>query len=83
MDRFLDIEIEHDLEILAGDGSALQLGQVSAHCVEQREDAEERAGLMGQLQHQAGAVGAGINFGFVGNADKTGMVVSIVLSRAY
>ena len=80
MRRDAGIEIEHELEILAGDGAALDFGQVEPQGGELGDDAVERARAVRQGEHQAHLICAGVNLRGAGDADEAGVVVVAVLN---
>ena len=57
-DAGFEVEEEAELEIAAGHGAALQLGEVDAHHGNLRKQAVERAGAVRGAQHQGNLVRA-------------------------
>ena len=79
IDRRFYIEIETVFELALGDLTALELYEVDTARIETGHYAEEGSGAVGYVDHHACAVGTRIDFGFLGNADETGIVVVAVL----
>ena len=75
----LNIEIETVFELAFGDLTALELYEVDTARIETGHYAEEGSGAVGYVDHHACAIGTRIDFGFLGNADETGLVVVAVL----
>ena len=65
---------------MAGDGARLKLCEVDVHGIDLREQARKATGLVGDGENDTGLVGTGIDLGLLGDADKAGVVVAVVLN---
>ena len=71
----LHVEVEAELEVLSGDGTALQLADVHALGGELGQEAVEGPGPVAGGGHEGDPVGPLENFQIFGNADEAGVVV--------
>ena len=76
----LNVKVETVFELALGYLTALELYEVDTARIETGHYAEEGSGAVGYVDHHACAVGTRIDFGFLGNADETGVVVVAVLN---
>ncbi len=82
VDRSLQVEIEHELELPVGEGAALQLDQVQAQGIEPGQDLVQGAGPVGGRTTMREVLSAPGRSPASGDADEPGVVVAPVLMSA-
>lgn len=76
----VQIEVEHKLKVVPGDGAALELDKVDVERIEALEHAIEGARFVGRGDHERGTVGAGVDARLAADDDEACVVVVRVLN---